>query len=66
MGRGQYNGLGEYCDPYTASSVFLILSLIKQITSKKCVISLNGHVTYDRCQIDMGTLKIVRRDISFF
>ena len=25
MGLGQYNGLGEYCDPHTASSVFLIL-----------------------------------------
>ena len=25
MGLGQYDGLGEYCDPHTASSVFLIL-----------------------------------------
>ena len=25
MGRGQYNGLGEDCDPHIASSVFLIL-----------------------------------------
>ena len=25
MGLGQYNGLGEYCSPHTASSVFLIL-----------------------------------------
>ena len=25
VGLGQYNSLGEYCDPYTASSVFLIL-----------------------------------------
>ena len=25
MGLGQYNSLGEYCDPHTASSVFLIL-----------------------------------------
>ena len=24
-GLGQYNSLGEYCDPHTASSVFLIL-----------------------------------------
>ena len=26
-GLGQYNGLGEYCGPHTASSVFLILVL---------------------------------------
>ena len=25
MGLGQYNSLGEYCGPHTASSVFLIL-----------------------------------------
>ena len=25
MGLGQYNGLGKYCGPHTASSVFLIL-----------------------------------------
>ena len=25
MGLGQYNSLGEYYDPHTASSVFLIL-----------------------------------------
>ena len=25
MGLGQYHSLGEYCDPHTASSVFLIL-----------------------------------------
>ena len=25
MGLGQYNSLGEYCCPHTASSVFLIL-----------------------------------------
>ena len=25
MGLGQYNSLGEYCVPHTASSVFLIL-----------------------------------------
>ena len=25
MGIGQYNSLGEYCAPHTASSVFLIL-----------------------------------------
>ena len=24
MGLGQYNSLGEYCDPHTASSVLLI------------------------------------------
>ena len=27
MGLGQYNSLGEYCGPHTASSVFLILIL---------------------------------------
>ena len=27
MGLGQYNSIGEYCDPHTASSVFLILIL---------------------------------------
>ena len=26
MGLGQYNSLGEYCGPYTAFSVFLILT----------------------------------------
>ena len=25
MGLGQYDGLGEYCGPHTASSVFLLL-----------------------------------------
>ena len=25
MGLGQYNSLGEYCGPHTASSMFLIL-----------------------------------------
>ena len=25
MGLGQYDGLGEYCGPHTASSLFLIL-----------------------------------------
>ena len=28
MGLGQYNRLGEYCGPHTASSVFLILVFI--------------------------------------
>ena len=32
MGFGQYNSLGEYCDPHTASSVFLIL-VYRQIIS---------------------------------
>ena len=27
MGLGQYNSLGKYCGPHTASSVFLILLL---------------------------------------
>ena len=27
MGLGQYSSIGEYFDPYTASSVFLILLL---------------------------------------
>ena len=27
MDLGQYDSLGEYCDPHTASSVFLILTL---------------------------------------
>ena len=30
MGLGQYNSLGEYCDPHTASSVFLILVDLQQ------------------------------------
>ena len=30
IGLGQYDSVGEYCDPYTASSVFLI-SLFKKI-----------------------------------
>ena len=32
MGLGQYDGLGEYCGPHTASSVFLIL--LVQVTTK--------------------------------
>ena len=28
MGLGQYDSLGEYCDPHTASSVFLIITKI--------------------------------------
>ena len=30
MGLGQYNSPGEYCDPHTASSVFLILLLMSK------------------------------------
>ena len=30
MGLGQYDGLGEYCGPHTASSVFLILLAMLQ------------------------------------
>ena len=26
MGRGQYGGLGKYCDPSTVSEVFLIFT----------------------------------------
>ena len=44
MGLGQYNSLGEYCDPHTASSVFLILlyarkSVVKtlQIDDKRII-----------------------------
>ena len=29
MGLDQYNGIGEYCGPHTASSVFLILVLFE-------------------------------------
>ena len=29
MGIGQYNSLGEYCGPHTASSVFLILVFMR-------------------------------------
>ena len=28
MGLGQYNSLGEYCGPHTASSEFLILIIM--------------------------------------
>ena len=31
MGLGQYNSLGKYCGPHTASSVFLILICILDI-----------------------------------
>ena len=31
MGLGQYNSLGEYCDPYTTFSVFLILIPLNQL-----------------------------------
>ena len=34
MGLGQYNSLGEYCGPHTASSVFLILIPLTDVTSK--------------------------------
>ena len=34
MGHGQYNSLGEYCGPHTASSVFLILRLCDQSCTK--------------------------------
>ena len=35
MGLSQYVSLGEYCDPHTASSVFLILVCIrKEINSE--------------------------------
>ena len=32
MGIGQYNGLGAYCGPHTASEVFLILRRPAQLT----------------------------------
>ena len=38
MGLGQYNSLGEYCDPHTAASVFHILTLL----SKYLIPSINS------------------------
>ena len=36
MGLGQFNSLGEYCGPHTASSVFLILIVVCGISSTSC------------------------------
>ena len=33
MGLVQYNSLGEYCGPHTASSVFLIMIRHRQVPS---------------------------------
>ena len=40
MGLGQYNSLGEYCDPHTASSVFLIFIFYPIVVLKVMVVSL--------------------------
>ena len=45
MGLGQYNSLGEYSGPHTASSVFLILI-------SPCVI--NKLKTRHKCTLDKG------------
>ena len=46
-GLGQYNSLGEYCDPHTPSSVFLILIAIMILLIKK----LSGTLMY--CVINL-------------
>ena len=38
MGLGQYNGLGEYCGPHIASSVFLILIFASGYECKRNVV----------------------------
>ena len=52
MGLGQYNSLGEYCGPHTASSVFLILvptrslchsvPILKSVLTDGVVVHLGG------------------------
>ena len=44
MGLGQYNSLGEYCDPHTASSVFLVL-VSQYVTDvfKKCFLHVENE-----------------------
>ena len=44
MGLGQYNSLGEYCGPHTASSVFLILVLLMISESTYEVAVLTGDL----------------------
>ena len=45
MGLGQYNSLGEYCGPHTASSVFLILRFQEKSLQYQCATSLQwGHL----------------------
>ena len=35
MGLGQYNSIGKYCGPHTASSVFLILVFTLDVEANK-------------------------------
>ena len=44
MGLGQYDSVGEYCGPHTASSVFLILLVY--------------HLCIDRYQIRAGSRRL--------
>ena len=49
MGLGQHNSLGEFRDPYTASSMFLILVFVYRKVMDYCL----NHVAYDN---DLGTV----------
>ena len=37
MGLGEYDGLGTYCDPHTASSVFLVLIFLINLQRLVCL-----------------------------
>ena len=51
MALGQYDGLGEYCGPHTASSVFLVLvftNLQQRVTEPSGTIS---YTVGDPCRL---------------
>ena len=50
LGLGQYDGLGEYCDPSTASSMFLICN--KYLVSIR--ISMYTDMSYVYCELTKG------------
>ena len=56
MSLGQYNSLGEYCGPHTASSVFLILIPVS--------ISLNPGVQVTKALVNVYTIGLESLRVS--
>ena len=56
FGLGQYDGLGKYCGPHTASSVFLILISLRQIVpAAGCGMPINFNLNLFHIVTDIAT-----------
>ena len=65
MGLGQYDSLGEYCGPHTASSVFLIIMLLITPHALRCCYGVSDprdeHILFLHSQANMKMLDIRRK-----